>query len=90
MKDIQGHELKEGDLVHVKVGHEWLIAHVVKIQNGGIAVTGIPKNPKDPVGVTMDALVIQMAIGFTEQPPGSNHMMVAKLEPAHIPSNLLM
>ena len=90
MRDMQGHELKEGDLVHVKVGNEWIVGHVLKVQNGGIAVTGVPKNRQDPVGVTMDALVVQLAIGFSQQPPGANHVMVLKLESPQVPQNLLM
>jgi|GEM_PF-5247456 len=80
MMDMLGNELAAGDSVHVKIGNEWLVANVVKVQNGGIAVTGIPKRPNDPVGVTMDMLVIQSIIGFNQQPPGSKHMMVLKLD----------
>lgn len=79
MKDQLGNELKEGDVVHVKVGTEWVIGSIVKVSNGGLAVTGMPKGPNDQVGVTMDALVIQLAVGFNQQPPGSNHGMVLKI-----------
>lgn len=79
MKDVFGTELAAGDQVHVKIGNDWVLATIVKVQNGGIAVTGMPKNPRDPVGVTMDAIVVQLGIGFNQQAPGSNHMMVMKL-----------
>ena len=90
MRDMSGNELAEGDMVHVKIGNEWIVAHIVKIQNGGIAVTGIPKNKTDSVGVTMDALVVQCGVGFNQQAPGSNHMMVVKLANPEVPSNLVM
>lgn len=87
MRDMLGNELAAGDAVHVKVGNEWVLATAVKVQNGGIAVTGVPKNPRDPVGVTMDAIVIQLAVGFNLQAPGANHMTVVKVTaPNHVQS----
>jgi hypothetical protein len=80
-------ELKEGDDVHVKVGSEWVIGKIVKIQNGGIAVTGVPKNPNDPVGVTMDAFIVQTGVVFNQQPPGSAHAFVMKLDTAKAQSD---
>lgn len=80
MKDALGNELVVGDTVHVKVGMEWIHAIILKIQNGGIAVTGVP-NPKQhnqAVGVTPDALVLQVGIGFQSQ-PGSPQSGVLKV-----------
>lgn len=71
MRDQLGNELNVGDQVHVKIGNEWLIGTVVKMQQGGIAVTGIHStNPKNAtqVGMTPDGLVLQVGIGFAGQP----------------------
>jgi hypothetical protein len=89
VRDMMGNELTVGDAVHVKVGNEWVIGSIMKVQNGGIAVTGIPKNHKDQVGVTMDALVVQLAVGFNQQPPGSNHVMVMKLAGPNAASSII-
>ena len=68
MKDGLGNELAIGDAVHVKIGNEWVLANIVKVQNGGIAVTGVPKNRNDQVGITPDALILQLGVAFTNQP----------------------
>ena len=82
MKDFNGNELAEGDVVHIKCGSEWLVATIAKIHGGGIAVTGIPTpNHKGPqgVGVTPDVLVLQLGFAF-QSPPGMPHPEVVKLD----------
>jgi hypothetical protein len=79
VKDMLGNELLQGDTIHIKVGNEWILGHVVKTQLGGIAVTGIPRDKNGQVGVTPDMIVFQAAIGFLE-PPGSPHPGVLKID----------
>jgi hypothetical protein len=70
VRDQLGNELIVGDQVHVKVGNEWIIGHIVKVQHGGIAVTGVhnPKHGGPAVGMTSEALVLQIGLGFQGQP----------------------
>lgn len=65
------------------MGNEWILCTIIKIQNGGIAVTGMP-NPKDRnngVGVTPDAIFIQMGVALTGM-PGSPQAGVIKVQAA--------
>jgi hypothetical protein len=78
VKDANGNDLKAGDIVHVKLGLEWATATISRIQDGGIAVTGVPKNRNDQVGVTPDALVLQIAVMFSGA-PGQPQASVLKL-----------
>jgi hypothetical protein len=59
-------------------GNEWVLANIVKVQNGGIAVTGVPKNRNDQVGITPDALILQLGVAYTSQ-PGTPQVSVFKL-----------
>lgn len=68
MRDMIGNELTVGDQVHVKIGSDWVMGVIMKIQNGGLAVTGVPKDKNSPVGITPDALVLQVGVGFQSQP----------------------
>jgi hypothetical protein len=71
VKDMQGNELVVGDAVHCKVGSEWIVGTILKIQNGGLAVAGVPpkgNHNNQNVGVTPDAIVLEVGIGFASQP----------------------
>ena len=81
MKDFQGNEIMVGDAVHVKVGTEWIVGNVLKIQEGGLS---IPLGQNGQPAQTPDALVLQVAAIFQEQ-PGMNHGSVMKLAGAPKP-----
>jgi hypothetical protein len=91
MRDQLGNELAAGDVVHVKVGNEWVLGNIVKVQNGGIAVTGVSANPKpgQQVGVTPDALVLQMGVGFVQGNPGSPQPGLLKLVAPNAVENII-
>lgn len=93
MKDMLGNDLAVGESVHVKIGNDWVMGTILKIQNGGLAITGIPKNGR-PVGVTPDALFLQVGIGFQGQPgspqPGLFKISTASSDKAIIESTLEM
>jgi hypothetical protein len=79
MRDAQGIELQQGDQIHLKIGLEWIVGTIVKIQNGGIAVSGMmPKPGENQIPVTPDMVVIQLAVNFST-PPGMPHGEVVKL-----------
>jgi hypothetical protein len=77
VKDATGQVVEFGDAVHVKVGNEWVHGHVVKVQEGGIAIAGVAKQAGQ-TPVTPDMLVIQLGVMFMEQ-PGQPHPGVLKL-----------
>lgn len=80
MRDMLSNELAAGDLVHVKVGSEWLGAILVKVQNGGLSL-GIA-NPTQKNGapqLTADVVVIQMTIPLGGQ-PGQPQPFIVRLD----------
>jgi hypothetical protein len=88
--DAQGNELKVGDLIHCKVGNEWVIGTITRMQAGGLAVTGMPKNRNDNVGVTPPVICLEVGIAF-QQPPGTPIQGVLKLSrDAAVQSSLTM
>ena len=85
MKDMLGNEIVAGDQVHVKVGMDWIVGVVVKVQSGGLAIAGVPKNGlSGQVPVTPDSLVLQVAVFFNTQ-PGLAHGDVIRLDTAKKP-----
>lgn len=86
MKDMLGNDLQSGDQVHVKVGNEWIVGTVLKIQDGGIAVGASARvQPGQQVPVTPDGLVLQIGIFFQTQ-PGMPHGDVARLDVSKKPT----
>lgn len=80
MRDMLSNELEAGDLVHVKVGNEWLGAIIVKVQNGGLSL-GI-SNPTAKNGapqLTADVVIIQMPIPLGGQ-PGQPQPFIVRLD----------
>ena len=89
MKDAYGQEVKIGDSVHVKVGSEWLLGKVVKVQDGGLSL-GAMKNGQQ--AMTVDGLTLEMLVQFAVQ-PGIPHQDVFKVvapEEAAAKSPLMM
>jgi hypothetical protein len=78
VRDQLGTELKVGDTVMAKIGNDWVMGGVTKIQQGGLAVAGaMPKNGQ-PVNMTPDALVIQVAV-ICAGHPGQPQPFVVKV-----------
>lgn len=82
MKDFQGNDVVAGDTVHVKLGAEWVVATVVKTQEGGLS---LPNAQNGQPGVTPDVLVLQVVAFFTAQ-TGANHGDLMKLQGAPKPA----
>jgi hypothetical protein len=90
VRDQLGNELAPGDVVHVKVGSDWILGNIVKVQNGGIAVTGISQKPQpgQQVGVTPDALVLQIGVGF-QGAPGTPQLGLFKVGAPNAVQNII-
>jgi hypothetical protein len=75
MRDCAGVPIKEGNLVQVKVGLEWLVGVVHKVEEGGLLV---PINPTQKA-LTPEKLFLLFEVNLADAPPGQNHPVIRRL-----------
>lgn len=75
IKDIVGSTLKEGHLVLIKIGSEWVPAKVHKLEPGGMIV---PINPTQ-AGKTSDKIEVIFELNLADAQPGHNHPVIRRI-----------
>jgi hypothetical protein len=75
MKDVSGMPVKEGNFIQVKLGNEWIVGVVHKIEDGGMV---IPINPTQK-GVTPEKLFVIFEVNMLDAAPGQNHPTLRRL-----------
>lgn len=75
VKDIIGSPVKEGHLVLVKIGNEWVPAKVHKVEPGGVL---IPINPTQ-ASKTGDKITVLFELNLADALPGNPHSVLRRV-----------
>lgn len=75
VKDVMGSPVKEGHLVLVKIGNEWVPAKVHKVEPGGVL---IPINPTQ-AGKTGDKITVLFELTLADAVPGNPHPVIRRI-----------